>query len=1081
MNIDKVQLQQQEVVNNEVVLTDINPITTTNSVFDPATGSTMQDVLDRLWNSINNELSRVVNSVNNKTGVVVVTPGDIGLGNVDNISFTDIKEWVVDYFKKKMANYRFRLFNDLQEAETLRQTNDSSLDAVPFYAKNGFAPDKKSYIGYFYWDGSTEELGFNYKGINTIGEVDASLIYDEDHKGELKVRIHPDETALYLDDEDPIKKGLRIDPDKLSSKMIESRCLYGEIEDTNAMLSANQVTDRSPVRIFIDEVEVTTSHGHHLHKKWVESLKMHNLVMTSFDPFYTIEQRPGTRNHGPVVKGDPDIVTLTLMDRQPAVGVVTKLPDDSSDYYEIHFYSIKTFSSGYGLSYIQNHQEVTGLESDQLGIDFTVSETNGNESGLTAFFNRNGLLPEDASADVPPSLDLAYRNIQPYGYTGNHGTSSENSHKGLVIATDESICRYPIHEYNPAGDTYIEDGRQHYYGSKRIDNWSPLRDDFEVDSHDSLKGDMTPDGVDNGYPGATSLLSINMNKLVRFTNFEVLTEQPPDWDEPDGYKAYYIRKQLSDTMNDFIYVHIPERPDTFEPDKYYKFNDTDYRYHFTDVSGLKLINATGGRVPYDDTAVGLRSDELKELGIYDGKDSLGNVVNPQPFRDFSGGLAVNVGNFLEICPKETGCGEHYHDSGKVNVRIGKGLRDEGAATEVDTSSATNPPVDWYTNSGNFRFVTNNGKYIEIPIGYNQLDESYPDMWNNWNDRYHECYRKIAYGGIIGNVYAPIVDPEPPEKVAGEYYYFGPMRWFDAINRVNMHLYTSIVQFERSNRLSLDIDNKSLQFNNSTSKLEVSIDNKSIQFNDTDARLEVSIDNKSIKYNETDSKLEVSIDDVTIRKNPDADNRLESFPVIRTITDGLYHYGEIFASVDGQILYLVVDESGVNRHDHNEDDLVVSGSLKMFTSIDYDFNTSHIRHFDPMATSIVYTANELIECEITTNRNILARVTQAFKPNGRATITDYIGNQLEPLTKLQDDTTTVGVTKNIYMESRPVLREYDLNVTFVDCEMFTNSEHTGVYMTKETFTVEADEKDPTVPKSIQTYINDGKVLPIVSPT
>ena len=89
MSIDKVKLQQQEVVDNEIVNTDINPVTSTTSVFDESTGLSMQDTLDRVWNAINSKLSRYVNSVNNKTGVVVINANDIGLGKVDNVSFND--------------------------------------------------------------------------------------------------------------------------------------------------------------------------------------------------------------------------------------------------------------------------------------------------------------------------------------------------------------------------------------------------------------------------------------------------------------------------------------------------------------------------------------------------------------------------------------------------------------------------------------------------------------------------------------------------------------------------------------------------------------------------------------------------------------------------------------------------------------------------------------------------------------------------------------------------------------------------------------------------------------------------------
>ena len=93
MSMDKVQLKQEELLDGQVVLSDINPVTNTKSIEDSANGLPMTETISRIWSAINNKLSRIVNSVNGRTGVVVLTSEDVGLGNVDNVSYEEIKQW----------------------------------------------------------------------------------------------------------------------------------------------------------------------------------------------------------------------------------------------------------------------------------------------------------------------------------------------------------------------------------------------------------------------------------------------------------------------------------------------------------------------------------------------------------------------------------------------------------------------------------------------------------------------------------------------------------------------------------------------------------------------------------------------------------------------------------------------------------------------------------------------------------------------------------------------------------------------------------------------------------------------------
>ena len=74
--------------------------------------------------------------------------------------------------------------------------------------------------------------------------------------------------------------------------------------------------------------------------------------------------------------------------------------------------------------------------------------------------------------------------------------------------------------------------------------------------------------------------------------------------------------------------------------------------HF-DPNKAAYTNPTVPNRPY----ATFSEDDQKSVGIYDGKDSLGNPIEPIPHTNVSGGLSVNVGNFLEIWPKGDTIGE----------------------------------------------------------------------------------------------------------------------------------------------------------------------------------------------------------------------------------------------------------------------------------------------------------------------------------------------------------------------------------------------------------------------------------------
>lgn len=176
---DRVQLKQEEVVDNEIVLKDINPKSSTKSIDDSATGASLNETLDRMWNAINNKLSRIVNSVNGRTGVVVLTSSDVGLGDVNNVSFADIKQWVIDRLIDEFGNKRIKLLNSFDDLDDILIKNDKKDRNSAYFIEKLNNVDTRSYIGYIYLDESADKLSYMQMPINTIGKTDDSIIYNE--------------------------------------------------------------------------------------------------------------------------------------------------------------------------------------------------------------------------------------------------------------------------------------------------------------------------------------------------------------------------------------------------------------------------------------------------------------------------------------------------------------------------------------------------------------------------------------------------------------------------------------------------------------------------------------------------------------------------------------------------------------------------------------------------------------------------------------------------------------------------------------------------------------------------------------
>ena len=257
-----VQLKESEIVGNDVVLSDIFPKTETPAINDPSSGQQLAVVLSDLWNSINNALTRIVNSVNNKTGVVVLDANDIGLGNVDNISFADIKKWVIQRIQEEFGNKRLKLFNNKAELDNMISENDLNNANSAFFVENWTLQDSRSYIGYIYVN-DEDHLAYNDKYINTIGQTDSSITYD---KGNIRVNISSYEDALkvYSDFSTPEENGLYIDKTKIAGTIHFYHCIYGDgtgSGETALLRLKNEIDASYPLtRIYINDNMITSNY-----------------------------------------------------------------------------------------------------------------------------------------------------------------------------------------------------------------------------------------------------------------------------------------------------------------------------------------------------------------------------------------------------------------------------------------------------------------------------------------------------------------------------------------------------------------------------------------------------------------------------------------------------------------------------------------------------------------------------------------------------------------------------------------------------------------------------------------------------
>lgn len=592
---DRIQLKREEVVGDGVALSDINPITNTKSVDDESTGASLDITIERIWAAINNRLTRIVNSVNGRDGVVVLSAEDVGLGNVSNISFSDIKDWVIEEIMQQFGFKHLHVFEDYAEFTTTMNTwaADKARANTSFYVKEGNILDANQsalpIIGYLEWDEGSNANIPHTKEINAVQFSDNSIIYNESVNGKnfngggIAVNIWRGEDALklYVNDGQTIdtmpknQSGLYIDKSKIAPKIYYFDCVYGTgVADPNAFIYADDQSVSPPplndVAIKINGETLSNASDHQGYFYTPRTFKINDIIITNFSDKDCRDAATG------VVPAELDSL---LLNREACIGQVTSIGGTPSrPLYEVNFTTLKP-NVGMGLKNYSIHTGAGDTEGTILGIDLMIGTIipgadNDNISGLNVFTSPNRSNPRISESKV-------HHTVTPIGDRASDANSSP-SYNSLFISPDFSLNVIPYDTFGATSGTAAE--------FNPIKNWPTKVPELSTVS-------------------SQSFLGVNLLKKITI--------------DPDG-GAY-------------------------------------------NMSGLKILtdmdavsNATLGK-----------SDNDTEDKLYTSIDP----SRPGELRGISGGLAVNVGKFLEIgghVGDDAGDGydkNHYYDGGKVNVRV----------------------------------------------------------------------------------------------------------------------------------------------------------------------------------------------------------------------------------------------------------------------------------------------------------------------------------------------------------------------------------------------------------------------------
>lgn len=671
----QVQLKREEVVGDEVILTDINPQTTSDSVIDLNNGLTLEDSLNRMWNAINNKLSRVVNSVNGRTGVVVLTAEDVGLENVDNISFANIQEWVINQIKEEFGERAFKLYDHLDEAEITKATNNKSLSGAAFYSAKGREQDNDNlaYIGVFFWDDSTDTLQYISKALNIIGQTDNSLLYNETANGKdytygkLGINIWKDENGLEIyngisdnPDEPKANAGLRLVRENIVPGFETMIGCYGsDFEHPGAaedswLYAASHPNDAPTVKIIYDGKDLSENSTFYAKK----TFRLKDQFICCFSAKYGFNYETKSEN-----LNLPAGVSPALVDQHNALGIVTEVIKDNQDVvtsYTVEFTPLAP-RVGDGICYANYftrygyvgdaHDMIETLHNNQLSINtgkgaITTEVVHDdvldpastyipegyfgfisdNVSGVTIRRNRDQRNTSGESYS-PGVNTYAFTNLPagPFPVCDPRYRTSYTKIDGLSITPDASLCVIPYSSYVGSRGEHAFDDDPDHPESDRSKQYHSFIDFYESGNVNNLKGSdasanwcSDADFYENDNTSANhgfSMLGINLNKAM-------------------------------------MRLDVAPDPTTLPA--------------LANISGLKVFQ-------YSKTVDGR---------IF-GNETADDIPDNYKMSEMTGGLAINCGKYLHIEPSGYhGDSAKFYDGGKLTIDTGFGFEDEDGKMSV---------------------------------------------------------------------------------------------------------------------------------------------------------------------------------------------------------------------------------------------------------------------------------------------------------------------------------------------------------------------------------------------------------------
>jgi len=523
----KVQLKEQEIVGQEVVLSDIYPKTDTTSVEDPVTGASLDVKLDYLVEMINDKLTRVVNSVNNRTGVVVLDASDVGLGNVDNVSYAEIKEWTDDAIVQMFANKRL-ILADTQASldDWMENHNDPIYDNVLFYIQSIDENNEyRGMIGYLKYDTNNDALYISgHKAINTVGETDQSLIYQN---GKLEVGISAILANVLYNADD----GLSVDWNTTGHLLYTFNSIYDFSNLNNALdgllLTDDHYGDESAPNIYVrinDRNVINKTTGQSLFKLNYDSISNiagFKLLEDGISSAYIIITN-SENDIAQIENIDSLSITPELIHHNTLVGILSH--SSNTGNWMLRLIAIKQAAS-WGLttdSVYQTPNTIRHINDSILRVD-TIGDTSGIQalSKPTQYDIANVANDGNYNKSIPNS-QMNWK-FTPEGIHTIYTTASTRQ-GGLFIPTDASLMTYSYDEYGLKPELKNASTE---LSSSRIDNWfanTPYHlDQTQLESHEGYLNKPTFIGinlvkwkneVEDGGDTAITLIPISGLKVI---------------------------------------------------------------------------------------------------------------------------------------------------------------------------------------------------------------------------------------------------------------------------------------------------------------------------------------------------------------------------------------------------------------------------------------------------------------------------------------------------------------------------------------------------------------------------------------